>query len=58
MEKINLQVKLTGTYAETFNRFKKNHPMDGRDNIVAMMAMLRTLPEWKEVNSECQKAVQ
>lgn len=50
---INLQVKLTGKYADAFLEVKRRPAMDGMDtNTAAMLEIIRSLPEWKIVNSK------
>ena len=48
---VNLQVKLTGKYAEAFALFKDRPEVgESRKNTVAMQEIVRTLPEWIVVN--------
>lgn len=53
MEAVNLQVKLSGKYAEAFELFKNRPIMGGsKKNTLAMKEIIRTLPEFKEVGGE------
>jgi len=48
--KINLQVKLTGQYAEAFEMVKDRPELGGsRQNTLAIKEIIRSLPEWKKV---------
>ena len=51
MDAINVQVKLTGLFAQAFEKFK-DRPCVGesRKNTVAVQEMIRTTPEWKELS--------
>lgn len=55
MEHINLQVKLEGVYAETYQRFTENNP-ECKTHRDTMSAILRTLPEYKAVMAEKELA--
>jgi len=48
MEHINLQVKLEGVYAETYQRFAENNP-ECKTHRDTTSAILRTLPEYQVV---------
>ena len=51
MENVNLQVKLSGKYADAFRLFKERPKMQGKTtNTVTIMEIIQTLPEWKVVN--------
>lgn len=52
---INLQVKLKGVYAETYQRFAENNP-ECETHRDRMSAILRTLPEHKAVMAEKELA--
>jgi len=53
---INLQVKLDGIYAETYQLFIENHP-ECKTHRDTVSAILRTLPEHKAVMAEKELAV-
>lgn len=46
MEHINLQVKLDGVYAETYQRFVANNP-ECKTHRDTVSTILRTLPEYQ-----------
>ena len=55
MEHINLQVKLEGVYADTYQRFAANNP-ECKTHRDTMSAILRTLPEHQAVLREKELA--
>jgi hypothetical protein len=51
MQVINVQVKLQGKYAETFEKIKDRPEISPtRKNTVTLQELIRKTPEWKQVN--------
>ena len=51
-EKTYIQISLEGDYSAAFEKFKDNHPMDGRTNRSAFLEMIRQTAEYKELKGE------